>query len=158
MDSRFVSNESKTLFFEAIQKDALSDPMAQTTPEQEEQIRAGIDESYELEIQRLRHNIDVYRERWHEARKHLRAANKGAERNARALELSATRYWELVHSDRRWKERDENEHKTIVWNWLLLSDEDLRLKCGELSSQDIRNIRAVLRAMLGSSLTPRHNL
>lgn len=102
--------------------------------------------------------INFYREKWHEARRHLRAANKGAERSAKALELSVTRYHDLINRDKRIKERNENEHKTIVWNWLLLSDEDLRLKCGELSPQDIRNIRAVLRAMLGSSVRLKHEL
>ena len=54
--------------------------------------------------------------------------------------------------DRNEKQRDEYKHKTVVWNWLLMSDDEYRLKCGELSPQDLRNIRAVLKAMLGTSL------
>jgi hypothetical protein len=98
---------------------------------------------------------DMYEEmrlKWHEARRYLRAANKGAQRNAEALALCQKRYWDLITSDNRLKERDLNSHKTIVWNWLLMSDDEYRLKCGELSAQDLRNIRAVLKAMLGTSL------
>jgi hypothetical protein len=139
-------------FIEAIQKDALSDPMAQTLDQHELEMVKDIAENLEYQLQVRTQELAEMREKWHEARKHLRAANKGAERNAQALELSATRFWEMVHSDRRWKERDENQHKTIIWNWLLMSDDEYRLKCGELSSQDLRNIRAVLKAMLGTSL------
>lgn len=99
--------------------------------------------------------MDMYtemREKWLEARKHLRAANKGAERNAQALALATARYWDCRDSDRNDKQHDEYKHKTVVWNWLLMSDDEYRLKCGELSSQDLRNIRAVLKAMLGTSL------
>ena len=100
----------------------------------------------------LEDKINHYREKWHEARKHLRAANKGAERNAQALALATARYWDCRDSDRNDKQHDEYKHKTVVWNWLLMSDDGYRLKCGELSSQDLRNIRAVLKAMLGTSL------
>ena len=133
---------------EAIQKDALR---CANSPE-------DLVEQAEMNMIHYCERMEHYKSKWHEARRHLRAANKGAERSAKALELSVTRYWDLVNSDKRYKERDMNQHKTIVWNWLLLSDEDLRLKCGELSSQDIRNIRAVLRAMLGSSVRLKHNL
>ena len=100
-------------------------------------------------------DAEYYREKWLEARRHLRAANKGAERNAKALELSAARYWDLIHGDSRRDAADKNQHATIVWNWLLLSDEDYRLKFGELSAQDLRNIRAVLKAMLGTRILSR---
>lgn len=35
-----------------------------------------------------------------------------------------------------------------VIDWQLQSDEGLRLRCGELTSQEIRTIRAVLSAIL----------
>ena len=116
------------------------------------ELMEDIAENLEYQLEIRTQELAEMREKWHEARKHLRAANKGAERNAKALEYFATRYWDLVKSDRRVKERDENAHKTVVWNWLCMSDDDYRLKCGELSSQDLRNIRAVLKAMLGTSL------
>jgi hypothetical protein len=109
-------------------------------------------ENLEYQLQVRTQELAEMREKWHEARKHLRAANKGAERNAQALALATTRYWEYRDSDRNEKQRDEYKHKTVVWNWLLMSDDEYRLKCGELSPQDLRNIRAVLKAMLGTSL------
>jgi len=36
------------------------------------------------------------RHKWHEARRLLRAANKGAERNAKALELVTLKYINLI--------------------------------------------------------------
>ena len=109
----------------------------------------------------LEDKINHYREKWLEARRYLRAANKGAERNAQALALATTRYWDYRDSDRRGKERDEHAHNTVVWNWLVLSDEDLTNKLGEaseLSSDEIRILRLLLKAMLGSQLRPRHTL
>ena len=43
----------------------------------------------------LEDKINHYREKWLEARKHLRAANKGAERNAVALQLMVFRCQDL---------------------------------------------------------------
>lgn len=117
-----------------------------------EAIQRDASDDLKLEVRRLNHNIEVYKERWHQARRYLRAANKGAQRNAEALALCQERYWDLITSDNRLKERDLNNHKTIVWNWLLMSDDEYRLKFGELSAQDLRNIRAVLKAMLETSL------
>ena len=139
-------------FIEEIQKDALSDPMANTTDQQEHELLGDIAENLQYQLEVRTAELDAMRAKWLEARKHLRAANKGAERNAQALALATTRYWDYRDSDRRYKQRDENKHKTVVWNWLLMPDDEYRLKCGELSSQDLRNIRAVLKAMLGTSL------
>lgn len=72
-----------------IQKDALSGPMARTTDEQEMSFLRNAFKESEEEIKRITYNCEVYKERWHETRKHLRKANKGAERNAIALQLSA---------------------------------------------------------------------
>lgn len=146
-------------FIERIQQDALSDPMAQTLDQHELEMVKDIAENLEYQLQVRTQELAEMREKWHEARKHLRAANKGAERSAKALELSATRFWEMVHSDRRCKERDENQHKTIIWNWLVLSDEDLTHKVGEhITSKELRLLRLLLRAMLGSSLITKPHL
>ncbi len=83
------SIEADLKFIEDIQRDALSDSMAQTTLEQDRRINEGIEESKDLKIQRLERNIEVYRERWHECRRYLRAANKGAERNNMVMRLQA---------------------------------------------------------------------
>ena len=128
-------------------------PLKQTSDDIDRmELVPDIIENLEYQLQVRTQELAEMREKWHEARKHLRAANKGAERNAQALALATTRYWDYRDSDRRYKQRDENNHKTVVWNWLLMSDDEYRLKCGELSSQDLRNIRAVLKAMLGTSL------
>ena len=100
-------------------------------------------------------DAEYYREKWLEARRHLRAANKGAERNAQALGLAVARAGRIAANDRALVRRNEAEHQTIVWNWLLMSDDEYRLKCGELSAQDLRNIRAVLKAMLGTRILSR---
>jgi hypothetical protein len=47
---------------------------------------------------------------------------------------------------------EERRHETIVWNWLVMSDDDFRLKFGEMSAQDLRNMRALLKAMLGTKI------
>ena len=139
-------------FIEYVQKDALSDPMAQTLDQHELELVRDVADRLERQLEARTAELDAMRAKWLEARRYLRAANKGAERNAQALALATTRYWDYRDSDRRYKERDENNHKTVVWNWLLMPDDEYRLKCGELSSQDLRNIRAVLKAMLGTSL------
>ena len=132
-------------FIEMVQRDALSDPLASATDQQElEMAQSRADQ--------LHDQLLKMREKWLEARKHLRAANKGAERNAVALGLAVARASSMDTLARRCREREEKKHETIVWNWLLLSDEGYRLKCGELSSQDLRNIRAVLKAMLGTQI------
>jgi hypothetical protein len=135
-----------------IQRDALSDPIAKTTDQFNFEMNQSIARNERIRADQLHDELMKTRAKWHEARKHLRAANKGAERNAQALALATTRYWDYRDSDRNEKQRDEYKHKTVVWNWLLMSDDEYRLKCGELSSQDLRNIRAVLKAMLGTSL------
>ena len=137
---------------EAIQRDALTDTMADTTAQEEFEMTKSMCESLKQQIEWCKERSREMQNKWHEARRYLRAANKGAQRNAEALELAHSRYWKMVNNEKIWKERDLNNHKTIVWNWLCMSDEDYRLKCGELSSQDLRNIRAVLKAMLGTSL------
>jgi hypothetical protein len=36
------------------------------------------------------------------------------------------------------------------WEWLHMSDSELRLRMGELTAQEIRNCRAMLRPIIGS--------
>ena len=47
------------------------------------------------------------------------------------------------------------QHLAIHWNrveaWGELSDSDLRLRCGELTSKEIRTVRAVLNAILANT-------
>ena len=47
------------------------------------------------------------------------------------------------------------QHLAIHWNrveaWGEMSDSDLRLRCGELTAQEIRTVRAVLNAILANS-------
>ena len=44
------------------------------------------------------------------------------------------------------------QHLAIHWNrveaWGEMSDSDLRLRCGELTAQEIRTVRAVLKQIL----------
>ena len=94
---------------------------------------------------------EYYREKWLECRRHLRAANKGAERNAAALQLAIRRHSSTETHERHVRLLEEKRHETIVWNWLTMSDDDFRLKFGELTAQDLRNLRALLKAMLGNS-------
>ena len=46
------------------------------------------------------------------------------------------------------------QHLAIHWNrveaWGEMSDSDLRLRCGELTAQEIRTVRAVLNAVLAN--------
>lgn len=127
-------------FIEAIQQDSLSDPMAQTLDQHELELVKDIAENLQYQLEVRTAELWEMREKWLEARNYLRAANRGAERNAIALQLAASRINSIS---------DPLEGR--VWQWLMFSDEDLRLRMGELTSQEIRNIRACLRAILGTS-------
>jgi hypothetical protein len=125
------------LFIEAIQRDAIEHLHNNDMPESE--IWKDMYEEMRL--------------KWHEARRYLRAANKGAQRNAEALALCQNRYWDMVTSDKRYKERDTNQHKTVVWNWMMMSDEDFRRKFGDpITNEHIYAFRILLKEMLGTSL------
>jgi hypothetical protein len=166
MEEWFPSNDSPNwpivftkAHIEDIQRDALNSPFANTTDQKELELAHDVNENLGYQIELLTDEVAYYKAKWHEARRYLRAANKGAQRNAEALALSQNHYWELVSSDKRYKERDENQHKTVVWNWLVMSDEDLTHKIGEhMTPQELRLLRLLLRAMLGSSLIPRPKL
>jgi hypothetical protein len=76
-------------FIEAIQRDALNSPFANTTDQEEIDFARERAAIAEYEIKRLNHNVEVYKERWHQARRYLRAANKGAERNNQVMRLQS---------------------------------------------------------------------
>ena len=126
-------------------------PLKQTSDDIDRmELVPDIIENLEYQLQVRTQELAEMREKWLQARKHLRAANKGAERNAQALALATTRYWDYRDSDRRYKKRDENKHKTVVWNWLLLSDEEMAKKVGSI--EDVTAYRHMLKALLGTSL------
>lgn len=137
---------------EAIQTDAIEAANPPLTNQQELELAHSIADNERIRADQLHDQLVKMREKWLEARRYLRAANKGAERNAQALGLAVARAGRVAANDREQVRRKEAEHQTIVWNWLLLSDEDLRLKLGELSAQEIRSIRTALKAMLGTRL------
>lgn len=137
-------------FIEAIQRDALSDHSDQTGDLQEASIQKEFRKKVQQENRRLVDEVERYRLKWLEARKHLRAANKGAERSAIAMQLAHARVRNYWLSDKRSEEKEKHSMETKVWEWLSLSDEDLRLRMGELTSQEIRNCRALLRALIGT--------
>ena len=101
-------------------------------------------------IQHLEEQIAALKAKLVEQRSYLRAANRGAERNHTALQLAIARYHNTINSDKRWNERDERDHQTLVWNWLLLSDEEISKKLGYMA--DTASCRALLKAMLGSRI------
>lgn len=76
-------------FIEAIQKDALSDPMAQTTDQQELEMAKNIAMNERIRADQLYDEMMRMRAKWHEARRYLRSANKGAERNNMVMQLQA---------------------------------------------------------------------
>ena len=136
---------------EAIQKDALSDPMASPTDQQVLQWAKNEATVLDAQLTSLEQAHRRLHEKWLEQRRYLRAANRGAQRNARALELATARYSELIRSDKRWQERDQHKHQTVVWNWLLLSDLELCEKAN-ISLLDVGACRSMLKAMLGTNL------
>lgn len=98
-DQELLSNpfkwKSSFHLIEDIQRDALSDRMANTTDQQELEMARSIADNERIRGDRLYDEMIQMRAKWHEARKHLRAANKGAERNAIALSLAMHRLHNL---------------------------------------------------------------
>ena len=52
---------------------------------------------------------------------------------------------------RRKLERERNELIQRVIEWRGLSDAAMRLRCGEMTAQEIRTVRAVLNALLSNT-------
>ena len=83
-------------FIEAIQKDALSDPMAKITDQQELDMANERAANERIRGDQLYDEMMRMRNKWHETRRYLRAANKGAERNSIALDLCRRRCLDLL--------------------------------------------------------------
>ena len=120
---------------------------------QEVELAQNLAANERIRADQLHDQLIKMRERWLEARRYLRAANKGAERNAQALELAARRLANINDITREMTRRDQHKHETIVWNWLLLSDEQFRLKFGDpITVEHIYAFRILLKAMLGTRI------
>jgi hypothetical protein len=138
-------------FIEMIQRDALSDPLANATDQQELEMARSAAMNERIRGDQLHDQLLKMREKWLEARKHLRAANKGAERNSVALNLAVSRASSVDTITRRYRDHEEKKHETIVWNWLLLSDDDLAAKIG-FEPITIIACRKLLKAMLSTRI------
>jgi len=144
---------------ESIQHDALSDPLTSTTDQQELDMANECAANEHIRADQLFDEMVRMRAKWHECRRYLRAANKGAERNAKALALAQDNYWKMVDSDKRWKERDAYKHEVIVWNWLLMTDGELENKlCTTFTQEKATAIRKLLKAMLGTKVLGHNQL
>ena len=143
-----------TELIEAIQKNAYTNPPTygeifnipttfppEITGESMVEALQDINENLQYQLDLRTQELVLMGEKWLKARKHLRTANKGAERNAIALQLAESR-------------KDAIEER--VWQWRSLSDADMRLRMGELTAQEIRNIRACLRSIIGTSKLSQH--
>jgi hypothetical protein len=75
-------------FIELVQKDALSDPMASATDQQELEMARSIAINERIRADQLYEEMMKMKDKWHKTRHHLRAANKGAYRNALIAELA----------------------------------------------------------------------
>jgi len=81
---------------EDIQRDALNSPFVNTNDQQELEMMRDTN-------QRLAESVGIWedkykemRAKWHEARRYLRAANKGAERNNQVMRLQAHEISKLI--------------------------------------------------------------
>ena len=79
---------------EAIQRDALSDSMVQTTDQQELEMAKSVAVNERIRADQLNFELLKMRYKWHETRRYLRQANKGAERNNMVMRLQA----ETIHN------------------------------------------------------------
>jgi hypothetical protein len=76
-------------FIEAIQRDALNSPFANTTDQKELEMMKAACDKFEIDVAYWKESWALMREKWHEARRYLRAANKGAERNNQVMRLQS---------------------------------------------------------------------
>ena len=77
------------MLVEDIQRDALSDPLTKVTDQQElEMLKDDLQKQASM-ILHYSNKAQTYKEKWHEARRYLRAANRGAERNNMVMRLQA---------------------------------------------------------------------
>ena len=74
---------------EEVQKDALSDPLANISDQRELEIAQSIAYNERIRADQLHEQMMKWREKYHEARRYLRAANKGAERTNMVMRLQS---------------------------------------------------------------------
>lgn len=87
--TRTISRAEFEVLIEAIQRDALSDIMADTTAQEEFEITKATCEKLEMDVEFWKSELEKMRLKWHEARRYLRAANRGAERNAMVMKIQS---------------------------------------------------------------------
>ena len=78
-------------FIEYVQRDALNSPFANTTDQEELEMAHDVNENLGYQIELLTDEVAYYKAKWHEARRYLRAANRGAERNHMVAQLATER-------------------------------------------------------------------
>ena len=96
----YSEQPTRTSHFElikAIQQDALSDPLACTTDQQELDMANERAANERIRADQLHDEMLRMRAKWHEARRYLRAANRGAERNNFIMRLQAQTIKQLIH-------------------------------------------------------------
>jgi hypothetical protein len=83
-----------TKFISTIQRETLADYMFQTTDQQELDMAKQIAYNERIRADQLHEQLLKMRDKWHETRRYLRQANKGAERNNMVMRLQA----ETIHN------------------------------------------------------------
>lgn len=85
-------------FIEAIQRDAL--------PTNEKlELAHDVNENLEFQVELLTDSVEYFKDRWHEARRYLRQANKGAERNNMVMRLQAVDISRLLERIKQLEQR-----------------------------------------------------
>ena len=77
---------------EEVQKDALNTPMANISDQRELEMAQFHADIERIRADQLHEEMIKWRDKYHEARRYLRQANKGAERCSVALELAQLRF------------------------------------------------------------------
>jgi len=81
---------------EAIQKEALSSPMANISDQRELELAQSIADNERIRADQLYEQMIKWRNKYHEARRYLRQANKGAERNNLVIQLQSEQIKKLM--------------------------------------------------------------
>jgi hypothetical protein len=76
-------------FIEYVQRDALNSPFANPTDQEELEMTKQACRELEHIARLWQKNYEEMKTKWHEARRYLRAANKGAERNNQVMRLQS---------------------------------------------------------------------
>jgi hypothetical protein len=83
---------------EAIQKEALSNAMTKISDKKELETAQTIISNQRIQNDFLNQEVIKWREKYHEARRYLRQANKGAERNNLIIQLQSEQIKKLMPS------------------------------------------------------------